>query len=147
MISRQYNCSHVRVATIVCFRNGSPSSLRLGALATALSVCTAAGKHGMFIVPSDNRGNLSCFLKGESLGMRFGQGGSQPCCWQQPCLLLRIGSPSPEAAAPVLLLLLTPPALTCAFCSFLHLQEGAGRSCWEEKDIMGFIFLIWGRAV
>lgn len=87
MISQQYNCSHVRVATVVCLRSGSPSSLRLGALATALSVCTAAEKKGMFTVPRDNRGNLSCFLKGESLGMRFGQGGVQPCCWQQPCLL------------------------------------------------------------
>lgn len=48
-------------ATNVCFRNGSPSPLRLGALATALSVCTTAEKKGMFTVPGDNRGNLSCF--------------------------------------------------------------------------------------
>lgn len=151
MKSQQYNCSRVRVATIVCFRNGSPSSLRLGALATALSVCTAAVKRGCLLFPVITGEISAAFWRVSPWEWGLGReepspavGSSLACCTP---LLLRAGSPSPKAAAPVLLLLLTPPALTCAFCSFRHLQEGAGKSCWEEKDIMGLIFPIWGRGV
>lgn len=96
-------------ATNVCFRNGSPSPLRLGALATALSVCTTAEKKGMFTLPTSNRGSLSWCSFDVSLGMRVGAdrlpspavGSSLPT--PAPLPACREQVPLPQAAAATLL--------------------------------------------
>lgn len=144
-------------ATNVCFRNGSPSPLRLGALATALSVCTTAEKKGMFTVPGDNRGNLSCFSvwsvsPWEWWSGREGRlpslavGSSLPAAHScRHCLLPRSRSPYHRLLLPSYFS--SPPAPTLAFRSFLHVWGGADSNSWEKKDITGLIFPTRGKGL
>lgn len=133
-------------ATNVCFRHDSPCPLRWGALATALSVCTTEErekmKRGMFTVPSNNRGNLCCFMiwSVSPWELQLGKAGfpawllaaADAACSQGTGPLTAL-----QATAALLLLILLAPIL--AFHSSLHVQDSASSNCWERKD-MGLIF-------
>ena len=90
-------------ATNACFRNGSPSPLGLGALATALSAGTTVEKAGMFAVPRDKGETAPALqLDGRVLGNElWGGWAAQPRSWWQPAYCLPTACLLPAPACPL----------------------------------------------